>query len=474
MIGNFKRFFLFFFFLLLACSGEKGYTFEKPSIKIVNELKNEYLGLFFQDKKIGYFHGSAYEALLENKKIFYLYGNALIRLKLENDVVNTILNEEIIIDGESKKTLYFNYRQQIGDSDLRIIGSLQGKQIVLRIETGGSVQTLEIEDYYMPLASAGFLLWQDGIKEGKKKEYKVFVEALQKKEDIIMEIGTPKFIEGKKVYPLKQRLGNIEIESEILENGDIFKEESIHGFTMKKLSKEEAIKFDGELSLYDLFSYSLVPVDKPIIGEVKELKLALKGAGNFKIPESSYQKVEIKDGIHLISLTTKGSEKILKEDINIEKYLRETPKIQKNNKKIKDLAEDITRGIKDNSEKAKAIVTWVNKNIKKRLRDRSSALEVLITKEGECEAHAMLTTALLRSIGIPTRIVGGIAYSRENKGFLYHAWNEVYIDGVFFPVDATFGQFPADATHLKLTDEDNMEDVAMLIGKIKIEILKVN
>lgn len=466
-------FFLFFFCLVLfACNGSKSYSFDKPSIKVTNELKNEYLGLYFQDKKIGYFFGSAYDGLLENRKVFYLYGNALIRIKLENDLINTILNEEIIIDKATKKAIYFSYKQQIGDSELKIIGVDRDNKLMLRTETGGNIQYFELEGDYVPLASAGFLMWQEGIKEGKKSKFKVFVEALQKKEDLTIEVGKPRFVEGKKIYPLKQKLGNIEVESEVLENGDIFREESIQGFTMKKITKEEALKFDGELSLYDMLSYSLIPIDKPITGYVKEIEIILRGADKFNIPKTDFQKVLKKDNYHLIKVSSKILKGEKSEKINLEKYLIETPKIQKNHKKIKELAETLTKGVNDDKEKVKIIVHWVNGNIKKRLRDRSSALEVLNTKEGECEAHSMLTAALLRSIGIPAKVVGGITYSKENQGFLYHAWNEVYLNGYFVPVDSTFGQFPADATHIKLTEEENMEDIATLIGKLKIEIIK--
>lgn len=228
---------------------------------------------------------------MENRKVFYLYGNALIRIKLENDLINTILNEEIIIDKATKKAIYFSYKQQIGDSELKIIGVDRDNKLMLRTETGGNIQYFELEGDYVPLASAGFLMWQEGIKEGKKSKFKVFVEALQKKEDLTIEVGRPRFVEGKKIYPLKQKLGNIEVESEVLENGDIFREESIQGFTMKKITKEEALKFDGELSLYDMLSYSLIPIDKPITGYVKEIEIILRGADKFNIPETDFQKV---------------------------------------------------------------------------------------------------------------------------------------------------------------------------------------
>jgi transglutaminase-like putative cysteine protease len=137
------------------------------------------------------------------------------------------------------------------------------------------------------------------------------------------------------------------------------------------------------------------------------------------------------------------------------------------------LAKNITKEANIDREKAKRIADWVNKNIEKRLKDKSSALDVLSSREGECEAHSMLTAALLRSIGIPAKIVGGIVYSNDYKGFLYHAWNEVWIDNHFVPLDATFGEFPAKPYHLKLTEENNMEDVIFYLGKLKIKVLDV-
>src|SRR4029077_6026275 len=82
-----------------------------------------------------------------------------------------------------------------------------------------------------------------------------------------------------------------------------------------------------------------------------------------------------------------------------------------------------------------------------------SAREVLRTKVGDCNEHTVLFVALARSIGIPARINVGVAFVRG--AFYYHAWPEVYIDegknrGPWLPVDPTFNEYPADATHLRL------------------------
>jgi len=464
---------IFFLTVVLLCCKEKAYTLEKPYVRIEKELKNEYLGLFFQNRKIGYFQGSAYEAMANDKKVYYLLGYAIIRLDVEEQIVNTIISEEIILDAKTDKLLYFTYKQMIGDSHLELKGYGKNDRIYLKTVSAGNISEATLGSDYIPLASAGFLVWKDGIQEGKKRTFKVYVEALQKPEILNIEVGKKRIVDGKDVFPMRQKLGNIEITTEILENGDIFKEESIQGFTLKKLSREEAIKLDGSLSLYELFSYSLILVDKAPPKNTARLKVELKGIENVNIPESNFQVVE-KKGSSLI--VTVSSEKPLnpKKEHNLEKYLKATPKIQKDAKEIKNLALEITKGMSNDKEKAEAILMWVNKNIKKRLRDKFSALEVLRDREGECEAHSILTAALLRSIGIPSRVVGGIVYSYENGGFLYHAWNEVYINGYFVPVDATYGQFPADATHIKLTSEENMEDIAFYIGKLKVDILETN
>jgi len=55
--------------------------------------------------------------------------------------------------------------------------------------------------------------------------------------------------------------------------------------------------------------------------------------------------------------------------------------------------------------------------------------------------------ALLRASGIPCRVVGGIVYSEYFGGFLYHVWCEAFL-GEWIDIDPTFGQMPADATHI--------------------------
>lgn len=71
--------------------------------------------------------------------------------------------------------------------------------------------------------------------------------------------------------------------------------------------------------------------------------------------------------------------------------------------------------------------------------------EVLAEGKGICFDYAALTACMLRTQGIPTKLVIGYADT------IYHAWNEVWIDGEWQRIDTT-----AEANHMKVkkyTDE---------------------
>lgn len=53
--------------------------------------------------------------------------------------------------------------------------------------------------------------------------------------------------------------------------------------------------------------------------------------------------------------------------------------------------------------------------------------ETLATRKGICLDYASLTAAMLRSVGIPCKIVTGYVSGND----IYHAWNMVYIDGTW-------------------------------------------
>jgi hypothetical protein len=143
--------------------------------------------------------------------------------------------------------------------------------------------------------------------------------------------------------------------------------------------------------------------------------------------------------------------------------------------KIRRLAAEIVGREPTDASKADALVAWMQANVRKEAADAFSALDVLRERRAECQGHAWLYAALARSLGIPTRVVNGLAYSEEWGGFLYHTWNESLIDGAWVAVDPTFGQRPADAMRVKIAyGEGSLELLAISdwIGRTRIEVLE--
>lgn len=141
----------------------------------------------------------------------------------------------------------------------------------------------------------------------------------------------------------------------------------------------------------------------------------------------------------------------------------------------------ILGGTTDRLDAARRIQTFVHDYVQKvPTIGIPDGLEVLHTAQGDCNEHTALYVSLARAAGIPARIAAGLVYAPAlGDAFYYHAWPEVRIgppgpDGAagWVPVDPTFGQFPADATHLKIVngDLDKQIEVMGLIGKVGLRV----
>lgn len=109
----------------------------------------------------------------------------------------------------------------------------------------------------------------------------------------------------------------------------------------------------------------------------------------------------------------------------------------------------------------------------------SAAGEVAERKRGDCSEHAVLLAALCRARGIPARVAVGLLYSPQDKSFLYHMWNEVWIKDRWVPLDATLGKGGVGSCHLKFRDSSlarqtpygMVSPVINLIGRLQIEVI---
>jgi transglutaminase-like putative cysteine protease len=153
---------------------------------------------------------------------------------------------------------------------------------------------------------------------------------------------------------------------------------------------------------------------------------------------------------------------------------RPEPLLQSKAPQIVKAALRIRKGEHDSRIVAERINAWVHDSVSNRVTlGVPNALEVLRTRQGDCNEHTQLFVALARAIGIPARIAAGLAY--VDGKFYYHAWPEVLL-GDWVPVDPTFGQFPADAAHIRFVigGLPRQTELLRLMGNLRIDVLSVN
>ncbi len=152
-------------------------------------------------------------------------------------------------------------------------------------------------------------------------------------------------------------------------------------------------------------------------------------------------------------------------------FLDAEPLLEVNHPKIVALAQKIRGSETDPRVVAERINRWVYDSLKKTITiGVPSALATLDARRGDCNEHTQLAVALSRAAGIPARVAAGLAY--VDGKFYYHAWPEIWLER-WVAIDPTFGQFPADAAHLRLTvgGLGRQAELLRLMGPLKIDVL---
>ena len=214
--------------------------------------------------------------------------------------------------------------------------------------------------------------------------------------------------------------------------------------------------------------YKISPIDS-----VKKLSIVSTDEQTVKESEKDnyieivVQKLEFLKGE---SLPYKG------EKIEAKKALKPGLWIQSDNNKVIELAKKVIEGEKNSFHAAKKIESFVhsymtNKNLSV---GYASAAEVVISREGDCTEHAVLTAAMCRAVGIPAKVALGIAYTDnfldQKDVFVPHAWTQVFIQGKWYSIDAALGSSDARRITFKTGDGAPSEFFGQIntIGNIKI------
>ena len=130
-----------------------------------------------------------------------------------------------------------------------------------------------------------------------------------------------------------------------------------------------------------------------------------------------------------------------------------------NNESVNQFTKELIHGENELFTVVFKIGDWIYNNIryiKNGNNDVNRASTVYKTKNGDCDDLSVLFLSMLRSVQVPSRLVSGIA--KGNGDFGYHAWVEVYFEGVgWVPFDATLGGFGyLSNSHIKLNHHSSI------------------
>lgn len=285
--------------------------------------------------------------------------------------------------------------------------------------------------------------------------------------------------------------GGISVESWVDDDGRVLRSSSPLGFTMEKTEYELARQDAEQARLARRLGGS--PVDEDVI-------LSTAVASNVDLGATTQHR-EIRfllSGVDLEGFELDGGRQTLRGDtlvvrredwnaldpgyslpykrMDLAEALEPEPLIQSDDPRIVRHARSVTAARADWSPDPRQVAAQLTRSVYGGLEKSvtfsvPSAVQVLETRRGDCNEHTVLYVALARALGLPARTAVGLVYL--DGAFYYHAWPEVWL-GEWVAVDPTFGQYPADAAHIRFVVGGLAQQVEIvrLIGRLSIDVLE--
>jgi hypothetical protein len=135
-------------------------------------------------------------------------------------------------------------------------------------------------------------------------------------------------------------------------------------------------------------------------------------------------------------------------------------------------ATQLSRGAGDQEEIVRRVYGFLLSSFQFRLGASlfSDSHDALRSLEGDCSEAAVLTTALLRAAGVPSRVDLGFA-TLGHGVFIGHAWSEAFVNGRWIGVDAALREFPAGAERLLLLRLSGSGDMRIAASNLMLQSL---
>ncbi len=459
----------------------------------------DYFAVFMEGAKVGY---AIHSRVVADDKV--TTSQALNITVGRLGIAVTVSTKETCIETADGKPLAFVVEEGLGGTTTATAGSVSTDGTVTINGPPGQAEQksiLKLKPGAVMAEGLRLLALRKGMKEGTSYTVPLFSPSLMQAVDANITVGAKENVNllGRVVSLTKvQTALNADQTGEVVTTSyvdDQFRELKssmpIAGILVELVAcpKEFAL---GDSDAYELTEKMFVASPQPLenVDSAKAIAYLLRpasAADKLTIPGDDNQRVsKLEDGSVMVVVEPVAAPKGAKfpyrgSDAELIDATKPTRFLQSNDKQIIELARRAVGDTKDAAEAAKRIEAFAAEYIE----DMSlsvgyaSAAEVAVSRQGDCSEFAVLTAAMCRAVGIPSRVVVGIAYVEDFgglSGFGGHAWVQAYIGGKWVGLDAAFkssGRGGYDAGHIALASGDgepgNFFNMAAMLGRFKIE-----
>ena len=131
------------------------------------------------------------------------------------------------------------------------------------------------------------------------------------------------------------------------------------------------------------------------------------------------------------------------EDFDRERFLQATAVLDAEDPVVRSFAQRHDRAGRPDRERVRGLRSAVYRHIDRKDLGTAfgTASETVRSRQGDCTEHAVLLAAVLRSVGIPSRLVSGLIWIPREGGpegaFLWHMWTQAVVHGRWVDLDPT-------------------------------------
>ncbi|WP_158633694.1 transglutaminase-like domain-containing protein [Tautonia sociabilis] len=452
--------------------------------------------VYIAGRKVGHIH-------LRVEPVRAADGRELLRVQVDSQLKIKRLNDDVTIatrygtietlDGQ---VLRLDARSLVGPNETRVSGDAVNGVLPLTLEAGGQRRRVELpwpDDVRGPYGPE-LSLSHEPMQPGQRREVKTFIPDLNQVGLTVMEARGMEDVElggGVTMSLLRVDATVFGPDGEPLPgmkatywadaDGQIFKSrtEAFGGIVTYRTTKQGATAPGG--GAFDIVQASIVPVSRrlsnPAASRSAIYRVSLSGDDRPEdiFPADSRQSIRRgADGSILLQVRTSGPQDGPAGRDSVEpEYLAANPMINSEDPQVVSLTRRaIAQAGPDPWSRAVAITHWVADNLREKNFETAfaTAKDVARDLSGDCSEHAVLTAAMCRAAGIPSRVVIGLLYAEQLGGFGFHMWNEVYVNNRWVAVDAALNQTDVDATHLKLnaTSLDGVSPYAQFLDVVRV------